>query len=465
MLVFVVAIAAALAIGGLSASKPHIAVGLVVAAAAAVLVALNMRMLPPLLVVTVFAEGVSVGGFHVGRVVGLLALAAVAYFLLAGGRADLRANLLILCAGALGFLILLSFYWAPSLQFAVKWFFEWALSLAFAVAFAVLVRTERHLRAVLIAFVWAAAVFGVVGLLTFLASGGVSRGTGLTGDPNQFATYEALALPVALALAARERVPHRRLPFYGVILVVILAIVASYSRGGVVTLGVLIVGTLFAPRYVFFRNRAQKGTYLLILLASAWLVALVGSTAYVHRLGTLLTGSDRGSGRTDLWAAAWNGYSHHQYAGLGAGGFEARSLDLLHATPGVNIAASYVQAGRPVHNAYLEMLVDLGPAGLILFLALVGLALFYLLRSGRRFRARGDIERARIAITLGVALLGLSASMIFLSIELGHMLWAFAGLALALDRASAPDALEATAPVRRTRRRRLLGSTHPPLRA
>ncbi len=428
---------AALAIGAFSATRPQFAVGLVVAAAAGLLIAGDVRTLPPLLVVAVYAEGVSVGGFHVGRVVGLLALAAVAYYLLAGGRADLRLNPLVGIAGVLGFLILLSFYWAPDLGFAVAWFFRWALSLAFAIAFAVLVRTERHVHNVMVGFLGAAVAFGGLTLITYLGSGGSARSTGLVGDPNQFATYQAFAVPIALVFASREQLPHRRLAYYAAIVVVILSIVASYSRGGVVTLVVIVLATLFAPWRAFFRYPSQKAMYVVLLVAAAWTIAIVGSAAYQQRLATLLSGTDRGSGRTDLWAAAWNGYGHHPVLGLGAGGFEAESLDLLHSTPGVNIVASYVQAGRPVHNAYLEMLVDVGPAGLVLFLGIVVLTLAYLVRAARRFHASGDPMLERISSALIASLLGLSASMFFLSIELGHMLWIFIGLALALDRMSA----------------------------
>jgi O-antigen ligase len=433
LLLFASVGAGAGAVGVLSVASPIWAIGSVVAAAAIVLIAVDVRMLPPFLVVAVFAEGVSVGGLNIGRIIGPLALAAVAYYLLSGGRSDLRVNWLLAVSVALGFWILVSVYWTADTHFAFVWVFRWALSFGFAVAFAVIVREERHVGWVLSAFVVAALVFGIVGLLTYVTSGGLARGSGLTGDPNQFATYEALAVPAVLVSARIWRGAHRQFALYAALALIVLAIGASYSRGGVVTLGAVIIGTLLVSWRVFFSAARQKGVYMITLVFVGWLALLLGSTAYQHRIETIFTGQDRGSGRTDLWAAAWTGYKEQPYLGLGGGGFESRSLDLLHATPGVNIAASYVAAGRPVHNAYLESLVDLGPLGLALFLAVVGLTISYIVRAAQRFRAVGAEQLWRMSICLAVELAGLTMAMIFLSIELGHMLWIFVGLALALD--------------------------------
>jgi O-antigen ligase len=434
-LIVIGAIAAALVVGGLSAARPTWAVGLVVVAVAGALIVSDVHMLPPLLVVAVFAEGVTVGGFSVGRITGPLALAVVLCYLLVAGRAGFRFDPLLVVGGLLGVWILLSYYWAPDSHYVLVWFLRWALSFGFAVAFIVLVQEERHVYRIVSMFVLAAVVFGVIGLLTYLGSGG--RGSGLTGDPNQFATYEALAVPAGLVLAADQRGPQRRLLFYGAFTLITLAVVASFSRGGLLSLAVVVAATLAVRWRAFFRSAGQKLVYVFVLGFVAWIVLLFGATAYLDRIGTIFTGQGRGAGRTDLWAAAWTGYRENPYLGLGGGGFEAQSLNLLHTTPGVDISASYIGADRPVHNAYLESLVDLGPLGLALFVLLVALTLFYFARAARRFRAAERTRLWRMSTGLAVSYLGLALSLVFLSIELGHMLWIFVGLACALDRMSA----------------------------
>ncbi len=424
---------AAVVVGGLAVDRPLWAVGLVVALVACVAIAVDVRTLPPLLVVAVFAEGVSVGGLNIGRLMGPLAVAVVLYYVLSRGRVDIRAYPLLAVSVALGVWILFSFYWADNSHYVITWVFRWALSFAFAMAFAVLVRDEKHVGWVLWAFVVAASIFGVIGLATYVSSGGLDRGTGLTGDPNQFAAYEALAAPAALVLGRIARRGAWSPVLYGVLALIGLAILASFSRGGVITLALIVVGTLVLPWTIFFRNRRQKGAYIVILAAVAWILLLLGSTAYQERISTIFSGQGRGSGRTDLWAAAWTGYKENPLLGMGAGGFEARSLDLLHTTPGVDIRASYVDSNRPVHNAYLEALVDLGPVGFGLFMAVLGLTFWYLVKAALRARAAGAGGLWRMAVALALALVGFASAIFFLSIELGHMLWIFVGLALALD--------------------------------
>jgi O-antigen ligase len=441
-------VVSALAVGALSVKRPLIAVAIVVAAAVVLLIASNIRALPPILVVTVFAEAIAVGGITVGRLMGVLALAVLVYYLLVGGHVDLKPNALLAVAVAYGFWILLSYYWAAANNGVFTTFFKWALSFAFTLAFAILVRNLEHVKAVLYAFVISAVLFGAAGFLTFLGSAGSARATGLTGDPNQFATYQALAVPAALVLAGLESRPQVRVALYGSVALAVVTIATSLSRGGLITLGVIVGVTMLVPWHVFFRRPGQKVSYLLALVFAGWVVGLLGSTQLLARIQTIFNpGQDKGSGRIDLWSAAWNAYSHHPALGLGSGGFEANSLTYLQNTPGVNIGASYVAAGRPAHNAYLEALVDLGPIGLTIFVLVLGLTLWYFARSAARFRAAGDLALQRVTLALIASLLGLSVSMFFLSIGLGKAIWIFAGLALAFDRMSAPTEARPTAGV------------------
>jgi O-antigen ligase len=433
--------AGALAVGALIPVSPTLAATVVFAVCVLVLIAAKIDTLPVLLVFVLFAEGVSLGGLHIGRPAGVLALAALAYYLLARRRLELPVSSLLVVSLALGVWILLSVYWASSGSMVFTTFFRWALSVAFALVFAVLVRSERRLKTVLVTLVVAAVVFGAVAIVEYLATGGAAAGVdaygvGLQGDHNMFAAYECLALAPALVLARGERVAHMRLAYYAAVVFIVVSIGVSFSRGGLLALAVVVLATLVLPWRAFFRRRGQKLVYLLLLVFGGWIVATLGSTQYLHRIQTIFSGQGRGSGRTDLWAAAWHGYSHHPWLGLGSGGFEAHSLSLLQSTPGVNLSASYIGPDRPVHNAYLEMLTDLGPIGLALFLALVGLTFWFLLRAAKRYRAAGEITSQYMALALIVSLLGIGLSAFFLSIEYGKAIWIVTGLALALDRNS-----------------------------
>jgi len=424
-------------VGALATFKPVYAVGLVLAVGTAMLVASHIEALPPVLVFTMYAESVTFGGVHIGRLVGLFAIVAIVYYLLVRRSADLQATLLLGVATAEGIWILFSTYWASDHHFVYLWFFRWALSFAYMLAFAVLIRERADLRSVLVASVLAAVAFGSAALAAYAQGGDQGaehRGSGLQADPNLFAAYQVLAVAPALTLAGLEHRWRLRLAYYAAAGFIILSVGASFSRGGLIALGAVVGLIVLIPSRLLFRGPGQKLACLVVLGFGGWLVGVLGSTQYLARIQTILHGSDRGTGRLDLWSAALRAYSHHPWLGLGAGGFEARSFNLISNTPGVAPSSLIDPSARPVHNAYIEVLSDLGPIGLTLFAALLVLTLWYLVSAARSFGATGNDVEQRLAVAVLVSYASILVASIFLSFELGKSIWIFVGLALALRR-------------------------------
>ncbi len=436
----IVVLAAALAVGALTTVQPVYAVAIVVAAAVSLIVAANVRALPLFLVFTMFVESLELGpGLRIGRLAGVMALAVLAYYVLVRGRAGLRPNALLAVAGALGFWMLLSTYWSTDSSLVYQTMFSYLLAISYLLAFAVLVRTADQLVAIFAVFAIGSLVFGLVSFATYAASSGAARAQGLQGDPNYFAVYQVIALPAALALSARERRPQRRLLYYVVVGVIILSVVSSLSRTGLIALAGVVSLTLLLPWRVFFRNAGQKLSYALALVVASTAAVIVGSTDFVARVQSILdpqsdaTSGYRGSGRLDLWAAAVNGWHDSPWLGLGAGNFQSAALDLLQTTPGVNTTAGYIRANPVVHNAYLEVLTELGPVGLTLYVGLLGITAWFLLAAFKRARAVNEEIISRFSLALLVSLFGYALSAIFLSNQLGKPLWIIVGLALAVD--------------------------------
>src|SRR4029077_7600402 len=101
-------------VGVLSVKRPSTAAALRLAAALLVVIAIRIEVLPLALVSTIFIEEVALGGLTIGRIAGVLALAAMAYYVLAKGRVALRMSLLLAVAGIYGMWLLFSAYWAQS---------------------------------------------------------------------------------------------------------------------------------------------------------------------------------------------------------------------------------------------------------------------------------------------------------------------------------------------------------------
>ncbi|MDX6510801.1 MAG: hypothetical protein QOE36_305, partial [Gaiellaceae bacterium] len=433
-----VLVVAAIGVGALGSLQPLYGIAFVLAAAIVLLVTTNVSALPVLLVVTMFAEGVSVGPLTIGRLAGAFSLVVVVLVLLARGRAGLRGGPLLALVGAYGFWNLLSIYWAQDSSAVYTTQISWVIAITYMLAFALLIRTERQLMTIFATIAIGSLVFGLISFFTYVAAGGgAARSHGLDADPNYFAVYQVASLPAALALAAHERRRGRQLFYYGIVGVILLSVVSSLSRTGTVALLGVAAATLVVPWRMFFRRASDKVNYAIALAVGGSAAVAIGSTAFVSRLQAVLdptkAAEDKGTGRTDLWAAALHGWHDHPWLGLGAGNFGSRALELLQTTPGVDTQKNYVSAGRVVHDAYLETLVELGPVGLAVFLGILTLTAWYLIRSFRRARSAGNANLERLSTALLASFLGYLLGAIFLSNQLGKLLWILIGLTLALD--------------------------------
>jgi O-antigen ligase len=385
-----------------------------------------------------FVSSLSLGpGLAIGRVAGPMALAVLVLYVLERGTNDLRPNALLTIVLLYGLWTLMSVYWATDSGLVYSTMFSYLIAVAYMLTFAILVRTTRQVMAIFATLAVGSFLFGVAAFAAYYASSSTERSAGLAGDPNFFAIYQVLALAPTLVLAARETRPWIRLAYFGIVGVIILSVVSSLSRTGLVALSAVLIATLVLPSRIFFRHPGQKLTYFLLLIATSAVAVAVGSSSFIARAQSILdpgsAAGDRGAGRLDLWRAAVNGWQEHPWIGLGASNFQARALDLLQTTPGVNTRASYVHAGREAHSAYLEQLAGLGVIGLALWSAVVLLTAWYFTIAFRRARALGSALLERISLALLVSLLGFVLSSIFLSNELSRALWILVGLALALD--------------------------------
>jgi exopolysaccharide production protein ExoQ len=225
---------------------------------------------------------------------------------------------------------------------------------------------------------------------------------------------------------------------YTVVAVVVLSVVASFSRTALLMLAVVVAATLVAPSRMFFRRANDKLNYFFAILVAGALVAFAGAAPFVERALSIFheqgVSGARGSGRIDLWRAAWRGFREHVLAGIGAGNFRAQSADLLQTTPGVeNVLGNPKLSNKFVHNMYLGNLTELGLVGFGLFMAVLVLTFWYLLRTVKRARALDDPRLERLSAALIVTLVGYAVAGFFLSLELSKPLFILIGLALALD--------------------------------
>ncbi|MGE8186473.1 O-antigen ligase family protein [Pseudomonas sp. NPDC086278] len=257
------------------------------------------------------------------------------------------------------------------------------------------------------------------------------RAAGLLEDPNAFALLIAFAVPLGLWLVVRSPNTLHRLFWAGCCLLLLGGMTKTESRSGLVVLFLsLIIGawhyraelTRIRPRHLGF---AMLGAAIVIPLAIYAMPA--GYIARIQSLSVLSAGAkghdDESLGRRASYIVVGSAMiRENPLLGSGPGTFP-----LHYATTGYAKAFSANRKigdlYRRAHNTYLEIFSELGiPAGL-LFVGMLGLGLYNLIRARRIWMQRGDREQADLLTHLAMSFLSLTLFLMFLSAPNQKYVW------------------------------------------
>jgi O-antigen ligase len=434
----------ALAVGLLSSASTKYAVALAAGVAGLVILAVRQEFILPVLVASVFVEILSVGGVPISRLIAPLALLVI-LGTVSGERVRLverRPLPWITCYCLWAFA---STFWTVDSGGTAYQLSSLAVALIYMTSFAILLRERRDVVRILTAVSIAAFVIGIIAMAGFFL--GIAselkqgRASGGTGDPNYFATYQVVALPLVLVLTTMVKSGARRIALYVVMLVIVASVLTSLSRGGVLTLVAVLLMVAAIPARRLYGSPGQKLVFLVVILAAGGFALATTAKDLVPRIETVLvnkqetTSTGRGSGRLDLWLAARSAFLSHPYTGIGYGAFPSQSNQLLLQTPGVNLEVNAIgNIGHEAHNAYLGSAAELGIPGAAFFVGILVSLFATLLRTQRTARRAGDEMVGRLAAALLVSLVAFAISSIFLSTETSRVLWIMLGMSLALPR-------------------------------
>jgi len=387
----------------------------------------------------------------VAVVVSWLALVAAA----PSRRVSLTGHHPWLVIGLIAFIawIALSQLWAGDVQ-AVRDTVQRYLIIAVVFPAAFLVaQTRRGAMLLFAAFVAGAVLSAMTAIAGFnpFSSGPGQYGDRFVGgpvsDPNIFASLLLTGAAFAAAFATKRLglTGPVRLAFAGSVLLLLAAVVATGSRGGLVALvAMLLCLPLLAGRY-----RAPATALVLALLA----ITLVSSTASWSPMAERFEEQGlRSSGRIELWTVGWQMFLDRPWSGVGAGNFRQESPSYLLQVDLLAEDEYIVSTPLVAHNSYLQLLSENGIPALVLFLAIVGYCLRCALRAAGNFRAQGDTGMELLSRALVISLVGFLVALVFLTfLDYGRPLWVlFAlgpavltlsqrGLAAAEEPASPPE--------------------------
>jgi putative inorganic carbon (HCO3(-)) transporter len=418
-----IAVLAVSLVGAYAVARQPVATVLVLLAVlAACLAAFRLPVAVAVLVASFYVEAYLTQGGTVFTPAKLIGALAVAAWFLAWGvrRQELLLDLLFWPLAGLGAWIVLSAAtsYDPSAAAVVASRYLMFFALGFVVVQAVGGSLRRAVALVDVA-VAAGTVAAVLGLVNFFVGDDVQRASGPILDPNDFAFLLAVTVPLAIYRIRSATERWRRLLGVVGLVAMLAAMLATLSRGGFLGLAV--------PATWALATRRLTVRWAVVTIAATLTVALVASWLTPAKLDTALEQKEHVAGanvesRLGAWRVALAEFGSAPLLGVGPGNYESRFVEF-----GLPVGSS--DGGIiTTHNAFLNVLAELGGPGLALFLV-------YLLMSWRRLRRRSpdpDVDALRSALAAGF-LAAIVGSM-FLTEQYYAPLWLLPALGATVER-------------------------------
>jgi putative inorganic carbon (hco3(-)) transporter len=256
----------------------------------------------------------------------------------------------------------LSLWWAPYKNPSIQWFIS---LLMYAVLFgAVLqgVQSSRQIRQVVMVLMGMGLCEGVLGIVQYVWLGEV-RAKGTFFNPNFFAMYEAGVLVITLGYLAFIRQIdvrwHERLFLWSTVVITFCAFVAAQSRGALLALA---IGVTFIGYYRF-------GKVALVILVLSLVAGAVIPNPLRQRMVDVAAQDPYAFSRIDIWKSSIERVADRPL-GVGLGMYRYSSFQ--HRFPVEANIVRYGKRAETAHNEFLQIAVELGVVGFVVFLFGVG---------------------------------------------------------------------------------------------
>ena len=242
----------------------------------------------------------------------------------------------------------------------------------------------------------------------------------LTQNPNDLALTLNLILPLTIGLFLASRHAGASAALLACITFEVMGVIATFSRGGFLTLGVTFV---LYVRALSTRPGQRRWAALALLLALAALPFL--PEGFTERMSTIadIEADESGSAQARLsdTLVALQYVAFHPVAGAGIG-MDVLALNEMRG-----------ELWKEVHNAYLQYAVDLGIPGLVLFVMLVLGALRCAREAQQAAGQAGapDTDLFHLAEGIRISLVAFAVAALFHPVAYHFYFYYFAGLALA----------------------------------
>ncbi len=271
--------------------------------------------------------------------------------------------------------------------------------------------------------------FAIKGTLTFISGSYLDTvgratsgqvGSGFIGDENDFALIMIVFMPFAYygVLFFKNKL---KLFFAFMLFWFLLAIVSSFSRGGLVGLGCLIIYNILTSR------KKARALGISLALAGA-MIAFAPADYWQEALSIGQVQEGTAASRIRYWKAGLGMFMDHPLFGVGA---ENGGVYMPQYVSGVE--NPNVHWGRAFHGTIPQILAETGFLGFGLFAAMMITALWLLLREKKRpFSEGGNYFSHYMAESLMASIIGYITTSTFVSTVYYPYIWTIYILVVAL---------------------------------
>lgn len=267
------------------------------------------------------------------------------------------------------------------------------------------------------------------------------RLSGSVGDPNFHGQILAAVLPLAIYRVLDDKNPMLKVVAVGAVLLLVFAIVNTYSRGAFLAMMVTLV-------LIAIERRIKISLIILVLIITGVIIQFLPA-GYTQRLETLsiftsdeTTIHSEGSfrGRTSEMLSAQSMFADHPLLGVGVGNYEINYQDYAG-----RLGLEQRTENRQAHSLYLEVAAETGIFGILTFAGLFTVLLVGLTQARRHVqRLNQDTDWATWLMSLQMAITSYLMSSIFLHGDFIRFLFFLVALGAAAIHLT--DRLEKSAP-------------------
>lgn len=345
-----------------------------------------------------------------------------------------RGRVAFAATGALLAWTAASYVWAGDPGAVVGAVRNWGVAVAALPVIATGCQRDRDVLLIAAAFVAGATLSVLVGVASGSSAAPIDEQAaaefsagrlqvGIT-DPNYLAANLVASLALIAGMVRVESLRRWRAPLLLAVPILLYGLVATQSRGGL--LAALTAAVLALVVLHEYRTR-------ILAAVGAVLVGIASFLVVQPRALERITQDDAsGTGRTDLWAAAWAVWRDSPLAGVGAGNFPSAKSAYADRIGFVERPDLLLDQPMVAHDVWLQALSETGLVGLLLTVAAFGGCIGASFAAARRFTQGGQDDLAFFARALGVGQLASLAASTFISNGSDRVFWVLLALGPAL---------------------------------